>query len=77
MLLAHGMNSTQNKFGDYAPAHSGLAPALKKYPFSTHSVPVAVLRLWPLMNNIAVKAASENNKNGLDDISVDATAGTN
>ena len=23
VLLAHGMNSTQNKFGDYAPARSG------------------------------------------------------
>ena len=34
VLLAHGMNSTQNKFGDYAPARSGSLRLSK----STHLV---------------------------------------
>ena len=39
VLLAHGMNSTQNKFGDYAPARSG-SPRLSKSAHLVH------IRLW-------------------------------
>ena len=39
VLLAHGMNSTQNKFGDYAPARSG-SHRLSKSAHLVH------IRLW-------------------------------
>ena len=41
VLLAHGMNSTQNKFGDYAPARSGSFWLSK----STHLVHIRLLFL--------------------------------
>ena len=41
VLLAHGMNSTQNKFGDYAPARSGSLWLSK----STHLVHIRFLLL--------------------------------
>ena len=42
VLLAHGMNSTQNKFGDYAPARSGSLRLSK----STHLVHIRFRLLW-------------------------------
>ena len=42
VLLAHGMNSTQNKFGDYAPARSGSLRLSK----STHLVYIRFRLLW-------------------------------
>ena len=41
VLLAHGMNSTQNKFGDYDPARSGSLRLSK----STHLVHIRFLLL--------------------------------
>ena len=46
VLLAHGMNSTQNKFGDYAPARSGSLRLSK----STHLVHIWFRLLWALAN---------------------------
>ena len=42
VLLAHGMNSTQNKFCDYAPARSGSLRLSK----STHLVHIRFRLLW-------------------------------
>ena len=44
VLLAHGMNSTQNKFGDYAPDRSGSLWLSK----STHLVHIRFVLLWVL-----------------------------
>ena len=42
VLLVHGINSTQNKFGDYAPARSGSLWLSK----STHLVHIRFVLLW-------------------------------
>ena len=52
VLLAHGMNSTQNKFGDYAPARYG-SHRLSK---STHLV--HILRFLLLCRQEAISLAS-------------------